>query len=63
VADAAKMKLEIGGGAQKASRSRDLLYRLSRLWAWLFLGAMIAFFVIAVPVYNGGAVNFLSVRN
>jgi ribose transport system permease protein len=57
------MKLEIGGGTQKASRSRDLLYRLSRLWAWLFLGAMIAFFVIAVPVYNGGAVNFLSVRN
>ena len=36
---------------------------LSRLWAWAFLGLMIVFFVIAVPVYNGGSVNFLTVRN
>src|SRR4030095_3520593 len=36
---------------------------LSRLWAWAFLGLMIVFFVIAVPIYNGGAVNFLTVRN
>ena len=36
---------------------------LSRLWAWAFLGLMVLFFVIAVPVYNGGSVNFLTVRN
>ena len=36
---------------------------LSRLWAWAFLGLMIVFFVIAVPIYNGGSVNFLTVRN
>ena len=36
---------------------------LSRLWAWVFLGLMIVFFVIAVPIYNGGSVNFLTVRN
>src|SRR5207342_1692820 len=34
-----------------------------RLWAWCFLGLMVAFFVIAVPIYNGGSVNFLTVRN
>src|SRR3954470_17781016 len=36
---------------------------LSRLWAWCFLGVMIVFFLIAVPLYNGGSVNFLTVRN
>jgi ribose/xylose/arabinose/galactoside ABC-type transport system permease subunit len=63
VAATAKAKLEISGTAQKVPRSRELLYRLSRLWAWLFLGTMIAFFVIAVPIYNGGSVNFLTIRN
>jgi len=63
VADTAKASLEIAGTTQKTSRSRELLYRLSRLWAWLFLGLMIAFFVTAVPIYNGGSVNFLTTRN
>jgi ribose transport system permease protein len=63
VADTVKGNLEIAGSSQRATRSRDLLYRLSRLWAWLFLGVMIAFFVVAVPIYNGGSVNFLTVRN
>src|SRR5205823_2242472 len=36
---------------------------LSQLWAWAFLGLMIVFFVIAVPVWNGGSVNFLTLRN
>ncbi len=63
MADTVKGNLEIAGSSQRATRSRDLLYRLSRLWAWLFLGVMIAFFVVAVPIYNGGSVNFLTVRN
>lgn len=63
MADTVKSNLEIAGATQKRRRSRDLLYRLSGLWAWLFLGLMIAIFVIAVPVYNGGSVNFLTVRN
>jgi ribose/xylose/arabinose/galactoside ABC-type transport system permease subunit len=36
---------------------------LSRVWAWAFLGAMIVFFVIAVPLVSNGAVNFLTLRN
>jgi ribose transport system permease protein len=63
VADTAKANLEIAGTSRKGSRSRELVYRLSRLWAWFFLGLMILFFVIAVPIYNGGSVNFLTIRN
>jgi ribose transport system permease protein len=36
---------------------------LSRIWAWLFLALLVLFFVIAVPLTTGGAVNFLTVRN
>jgi ribose transport system permease protein len=35
---------------------------LSRLWAWAFLALMIAFFVIAVPLWSQG-VSFLTLRN
>lgn len=43
--------------------SRQFILVLSRLWAWAFLGLMIVFFVIAVPVWNGGSVHFLTLRN
>jgi ribose transport system permease protein len=36
---------------------------LSRIWAWVFLGLMVLFFVVAVPLTTGGSVNFLTVRN
>ena len=36
---------------------------LSRVWAWAFLALMVLFFVVAVPLTTGGAVNFLTVRN
>ena len=40
-----------------------IILTLSRLWAWVFLGVLIAFFVIAVPLWNNGTVNFLTLRN
>lgn len=49
--------------APTVARSRRLILTLSRLWAWAFLGLMIVFFVIAVPIYNSGSVSFLTVRN
>jgi ribose transport system permease protein len=52
-----------GPAAASLTPSRRFFLRLSRLWAWVFLGLLIVFFVIAVPIYNGGAVNFLTVRN
>ena len=33
----------------------------SRLWAWVFLGLMIAFFIVAVPAFGGA--TFFTVRN
>jgi ribose/xylose/arabinose/galactoside ABC-type transport system permease subunit len=33
----------------------------SRLWAWVFLGLMIAFFIVAVPMFSGA--TFFTVRN
>src|ERR1700741_3408847 len=43
--------------------SRRFVLRLSRLWALCFLGILIVFFVVAVPIWNGGSVNFLTIRN
>lgn len=40
-----------------------LLIAISRLWAWVFLGAMIVFFVVAVPLATGGGASFLTLRN
>jgi len=51
-----------GTGSGVAPAKRFILL-VSRLWAWVFLGLMIAFFVVAVPLWSGGGVNFLTVRN
>jgi ribose/xylose/arabinose/galactoside ABC-type transport system permease subunit len=59
-----KAVAEIGPAAPpKPVRSRQLVLILSRLWAWAFLGLMIAFFLATVPIASGGSVNFLTVRN
>jgi ribose transport system permease protein len=43
--------------------AQRFILMLSRVWAWVFLGVMIVFFVIAVPLVSNGAVNFLTLRN
>ena len=43
--------------------SHRFVLMLSRVWPWAFLGLMIGFFVLAVPIVSNGAVNFLTVRN
>jgi ribose transport system permease protein len=45
------------------TRTQRFVLALSRIWAWLFLALLILFFVAAVPLTTGGAVNFLTVRN
>ncbi len=45
------------------TRTQRFVLALSRVWAWLFLALLILFFVAAVPLTTGGAVNFLTVRN
>jgi ribose/xylose/arabinose/galactoside ABC-type transport system permease subunit len=45
------------------TRAQRVTLFLSSIWAWLFLAFLVLFFVIAVPLTTGGAVNFLTVRN
>ena len=45
------------------TKSRQFILTLSRFWAWVFLGLMILFFVVTVPLVSSGSVNFLSIRN
>jgi ribose/xylose/arabinose/galactoside ABC-type transport system permease subunit len=45
------------------TRAQRAILFLSRIWAWLFLALLVLFFVAAVPLTTGGAVNFLTVRN
>ena len=45
------------------TRAQRVILFLSSIWAWLFLALLILFFVAAVPLTTGGAVNFLTVRN
>lgn len=42
---------------------KQLIITLSRVWAWVFLAGLIAFFTISVFATSSGAVNFLSLRN
>jgi ribose/xylose/arabinose/galactoside ABC-type transport system permease subunit len=53
----------LGDTAQTLTPPKRFILALSRLWAWAFLGLMIIFFVVAVPIVSGGSVNFLTVRN
>jgi ribose transport system permease protein len=50
-------------GPGESSFLRRLALFVSRVWAWLFLAAMVLFFVVAVPASTGGSVNFLTIRN
>ena len=52
-----------GALTRQRERRKQLVLLLSRIWAWVFLGIMIVFFVITVQLSSGGTVNFLTVRN
>ena len=41
--------------------AKRLVLLVGRLWAWVFLGLMILFFIVAVPVFGGA--TFLTIRN
>jgi ribose transport system permease protein len=50
-----------------SSASRDagrrLVLAVSRVWAWVFLAGLIAFFTVSVGITSDGSINFLTVRN
>ena len=64
MADAgSRVALEVAATSQLSARSQQFVLLLSRVWAWAFLGLMVAFFVAIVPLASNGAVNFLTIRN
>ena len=62
---ASRTPLAPARGAPSGARTRAqrAILFLSSIWAWLFLALLVLFFVAAVPLTTGGAVNFLTVRN
>ena len=50
-------------GISRQTQTAAFILSLSRVWAWAFLGLMVVFFVVAVPIASNGAVNFLTLRN
>jgi ribose/xylose/arabinose/galactoside ABC-type transport system permease subunit len=65
VADSGSRIARRGSAAPAGVRTpaQRIVLVLSRVWAWVFLGLMVLFFVVAVPLTTGGSVNFLTVRN
>jgi ribose/xylose/arabinose/galactoside ABC-type transport system permease subunit len=60
VADSA---VELGAASGASGRTQRIVLFLSRVWAWAFLGLMVGFFVVVVPLASSGSVNFLTTRN
>ena len=47
----------------RTPRQKQLVLFFSRVWAWVFLVGLIAFFAISVGIQSRGGVNFLTIRN
>jgi ribose/xylose/arabinose/galactoside ABC-type transport system permease subunit len=47
----------------RSARQKQLVLVFSRVWAWVFLAGLIAFFATSVSIQSGGDVNFLTIRN
>ena len=47
----------------RSARQKQLILVFSRVWAWVFLAALIALFAVSVSIQSRGDVNFLTIRN
>ena len=47
----------------RSARRKQLVLVFSRVWAWVFLVALVIFFAASVSVQSHGDVNFLTIRN
>ncbi|MCC7209293.1 MAG: ABC transporter permease [Anaerolineae bacterium] len=47
----------------RAERAKSLVLLVSRVWAWVFLIGLVAFFTLSVSAATNGDVNFLSLAN
>lgn len=55
--------IEVETTTSQRERRKQLVLLLSRVWAWVFLGILIVFFIVSVPIVSEGSVTFLTVRN
>jgi len=49
--------------SERSARQKQIVLVVSRVWAWVFLAALVIFFATSVSVQSKGGVNFLSIRN
>ena len=47
----------------RSARQKQLVLVFSRVWAWVFLAGLTAFFSASVSIQSHGDVNFLTIRN
>ena len=48
---------------RQRERKKQLILMVSRVWAWVFLAALVLFFAVSVHITSDGVVNFFTVRN
>ena len=48
---------------ERSARQKQFVLIFSRVWAWVFLAGLIAFFAASVSIQSRGGVNFLTIRN
>jgi ribose/xylose/arabinose/galactoside ABC-type transport system permease subunit len=53
----------LGAVPSRSARQKQLVLVFSRVWAWVFLAGLIAFFAASVSIQSRGNVNFLTIRN
>jgi len=53
---------DVKAAKKRLPSAQRFIIGVSKFWPWVFLGLMVLFFLIAVPVFSGGA-SFWSVRN
>ena len=53
----------VGAFPARSARQKQLILVFSRVWAWVFLAALIALFAVSVSIQSRGDVNFLTIRN
>jgi ribose/xylose/arabinose/galactoside ABC-type transport system permease subunit len=49
--------------AQSGVQKKQFILLFSRVWAWVFLAGLVAFFAASVSIQSHGDVNFLTIRN
>lgn len=53
----------VEGSQTRSARQKQFILVVSRVWAWVFLAGLVAFFALSVSIQSRGDVNFLTIRN